>query len=325
MTEPQKALRTSLFFYVPVAIAGILLVYWVFSSNYKKGEEAGLTAPPPKEGARTAAPQVNERALAKDAGLAVKGKTLFQLNCASCHGSDGRGSGDRAASLNPKPRNFHEEKFKFGDDIVSIHSTILRGSAGTSMPSFALLPVEDTWALAHFVETQVPNPPPITDELVAEVPDGGSTGSTASSQAASPANVADSLLGGSGPRVPILFAMERLEREPAPAQPASNKVRTSQAGAMIYMNRCASCHGDHGEGKPVKVVNVAPYHYANTSSLVQHAGMKFSSTSWFNNRNEFARIVVTGLPGRLMPGSATLTKQQIDDLHAYVRSLSQIQ
>lgn len=313
MTEPQKSLRTSLFFYVPVAIAGILLVYWVFTSNYRQGEEAGRTAPPPKEGVRTAAPQVNERALAKDAGLAAKGKTLFQLNCASCHGADGRGNGDRAASLNPKPRNFHEEKFKFGDDIVSIHKTILRGSAGTSMPSFALLLVEETWALAHFVQTQIPNPPPITDELVAQLPDGGSAGSTVSSQAASPANVADSLLGGSGPRVPIQFAMERLAHEPARMPPASNKVQTSQAGAMIYMNRCASCHGEYGEGKAVEVVNVAPYTWARTASLAN------KNASWVNDRNEFARTVLRGIPGRLMPGNATLTKREIDDLFDYVR------
>ena len=318
MAEPQKPLRTSLFFYVPVAILGIVLVYWVFSSNYKQGEQAGLTAPPPKEGERTAAPQANERALAKDVSLSAKGRTLFQINCASCHGSDGHGNGDRAASLNPKPRNFHEEKFKFGDDIVAIHNTILRGSPGTSMPSFALLPVEDTWALAHFVATQIPNAPPITDELVASLPEGGSAGgATGSSQASSAASIADSLLGGGGPRVPILFAMERLEREPAPTRPASNKMPTTQPGAMIYMNRCASCHGERGEGRAVNVVNIAPYTYARTASLTN------KSAPWVNDRNEFAKIVVKGLPGRLMPGSATLTKQQIDDLFTYVRSLSQ--
>jgi mono/diheme cytochrome c family protein len=314
MAEPQKPIRTSLFFYVPVAIAGMLLVFWVFSSNYKKGEQAGLTAPPPPEGSQAAAPQINERALAKDSGLAAKGKTLFQINCASCHGSDGHGNGDRAASLNPKPRNFHEEKFKFGNDIVSIHATLLKGSPGTSMPSFALLPPEDVWALAHFVETQIPDAPPITDALVAQLPEGGTAGGTAGSGQA-PAAAADTMAKGSGERVPILFAMDRIAHEPAAAGPASNKVVADLPGTDIYLNRCAACHGEHGEGKRVKVVNVAPYSWAYTASLIN------PKASWMNNRNEFGQIVVRGLPGRLMPGIATLTKQQIDDLYSYVRSL----
>ena len=37
--------------------------------------------------------------------------------------------------LNPPPRNYKTEPFKFGNDIVSLHNTILKGSPGTSMPS----------------------------------------------------------------------------------------------------------------------------------------------------------------------------------------------
>src|SRR5690349_8195591 len=37
-----------------------------------------------------------------------KGKTTFSTTCASCHGADGKGDGVAGATLNPKPRNFHE-------------------------------------------------------------------------------------------------------------------------------------------------------------------------------------------------------------------------
>ena len=316
MAEPQKPIRTSLFFYVPVAVAGILLVAWVFLSNYRKGEEVAKITPPPAEGTRRAAPTVNHRALAKDMGLATSGKTLFQINCASCHGSDGRGDGDRAASLNPKPRNFHNEQFKFGSDIVAIRNTLLKGSPGTSMPSFALLPPEDVWALAHFVQTQIPNAPPITDELVAQLPEGGEAGGTAT--AGQPAvNPMDTLLQGSGPRIPILFAMERLEHESPRASTASKPMDMNHPGAAIYLNRCASCHGSQGEGMQANVVSVAPYRYVNTSGTLQN-----KSALWQSNRNEFGQMVVKGLPGKLMPGNATLTKQQIDDLFEYVHTFA---
>ena len=319
MANPQKPLRTSVFFYVPVAIVGILLVVWIFMSNYKHGEEAGLTAPPPAPGTRVAVPQANHRALAKDTGLSAQGNTLFQINCASCHGSDGRGNGDRAASLNPRPRNFHEEQFKFGNDIVSIRNTILRGSPGTSMPSFALLPAEDIWALAHYVTTQIPNPPAITDELVAQLPEGGAAGSSGGEAAGAAASPLDTLLNPTGPRIPIQFAMERIARESSAPRLASKPIDMTHPGALTYLNRCASCHGERGEGLPTRVVSVAPYRYAHSSSLLNQRA------SWMSSRNEFGQIVVKGLPGRLMPGTATLTKQQMDDLFAYVRSLSSTQ
>ncbi|MBK8946793.1 MAG: cytochrome c [Ignavibacteriae bacterium] len=41
--------------------------------------------------------------------MVEKGNTLYQTNCASCHGADGNGDGVAAAALNPKPRNFHQK------------------------------------------------------------------------------------------------------------------------------------------------------------------------------------------------------------------------
>jgi mono/diheme cytochrome c family protein len=36
----------------------------------------------------------------------AEGKTLFNANCAPCHGADGAGDGPAAASLNPRPADF---------------------------------------------------------------------------------------------------------------------------------------------------------------------------------------------------------------------------
>ncbi len=47
------------------------------------------------------------------AGNADNGNTLFQANCATCHGPGGKGDGPVGKALNPPPRDFTEGDFKF--------------------------------------------------------------------------------------------------------------------------------------------------------------------------------------------------------------------
>ncbi len=44
---------------------------------------------------------------------AAAGKTVFDANCSSCHGTSGKGDGPVGAALNPPPRNFAVGDFKF--------------------------------------------------------------------------------------------------------------------------------------------------------------------------------------------------------------------
>ena len=54
---------------------------------------------------------------ASAAGDAAKGKTLYETNCASCHGTGGKGDGPVGAALpEPKPRDFTTGTFKFDTD-----------------------------------------------------------------------------------------------------------------------------------------------------------------------------------------------------------------
>ena len=54
---------------------------------------------------------------ASAAGDAAKGKTLYETNCASCHGTGGKGDGPVGAALpEPKPRDFTTGSFKFDTD-----------------------------------------------------------------------------------------------------------------------------------------------------------------------------------------------------------------
>src|SRR5512138_3658438 len=40
-----------------------------------------------------------------NADAVTAGKTVFDTNCAACHGNDAKGDGPAGASLNPKPAN----------------------------------------------------------------------------------------------------------------------------------------------------------------------------------------------------------------------------
>ena len=53
---------------------------------------------------------------ARAAGDAAKGKVLFETNCASCHGTSGKGDGPVGAALQPPPRDFTVGEFKFDTD-----------------------------------------------------------------------------------------------------------------------------------------------------------------------------------------------------------------
>jgi mono/diheme cytochrome c family protein len=331
--------KTALPLYVVVLIGAALVVLYVFMRNFRAGEEAAAVAPPPSEPRTTSAKAVDQQALARDMNLAGRGKGLFEINCASCHGATGNGDGARAASINPKPRNYHTETFKFGNDLVSIQKTILRGSPGTSMPSFSLLPIEDTWAMAHYVYTLIPNPPPLTDAQVATLPGGdGSAAATPATATPAPASApattpakgsptaqkpaapANADLGAPKPvdsvRVPIEVAMMRIAAAGPMTPPVQVRSEAKGAGAELFAMHCARCHGAQGEGTVNRVLAVSPYRYDVTNDLTT------STSVWVTDRNKFSQLVVQGLPGRSMPGQATLSAAQVDALYSFVRGLA---
>jgi len=80
----------------------------------------------------------------------VKGETLFQTYCVSCHGADGKGGGPY------KARDFTDlddwkKKWKRGPKLSDIFVTITTGVPETNMRSFGHLPVKERLALMHYV------------------------------------------------------------------------------------------------------------------------------------------------------------------------------
>lgn len=294
----MKTPRSSVFYYGPWALLVIVVIGWAFREVYWAGKLAGLRTSPP--GLAAAAKVVDLRALAMQTDLAAQGQPLFMINCASCHGAKGEGDGDRAASLSPKPRNYRTEKFKFGDDIVSIYTLLLNGSPGTSMPSFQLLPPEDLFAMAHYVRTLIPRPAPTTPELLALLPESRPGGIAAAA----------------GPRIPILLALERMAQTD-PDTKIPERTQSATAGGRIFQDRCAACHGGGGQGGRVQVLDTHPYRYAEVAPFYG------SKAVWTRDRTRFAERIVNGIPGHSMPGQATLTKAQMNDLFAFALQLTQ--
>ncbi len=90
-----------------------------------------------------------------DDGAVAQGKALFTRNgCAVCHGPDGRGDGQIAATLKPPPRDFRDPgAYKNGHSKAAIARTIQKGMPGTSMPGYAHLSAEEREQIAAYIRS----------------------------------------------------------------------------------------------------------------------------------------------------------------------------
>lgn len=78
--------------------------------------------------------------------------TLYESQCASCHGSDGRGNGPLAKGLDPAPVDFHEQARQEQRSVYALYNAITLGVPGTAMQAYAqTLSEDERWALAFQV------------------------------------------------------------------------------------------------------------------------------------------------------------------------------
>ena len=91
--------------------------------------------------------------------LLALGKRVYEKQCVACHGLDGRGEGEAAYLLYPKPRDFTAGKFALvstWDRVPNdedLYRTISRGMPGSAMPSWGHLSDEERWGLVHYVKS----------------------------------------------------------------------------------------------------------------------------------------------------------------------------
>ena len=82
------------------------------------------------------------------------GRKLFGANCASCHGSLGRGDGPAAVNINPKPPALGDEHTMNAVTPAMMFRKISVGVTGTAMPAWAgKLTAEQRWNIVAYLES----------------------------------------------------------------------------------------------------------------------------------------------------------------------------
>ncbi|TMQ63825.1 MAG: c-type cytochrome [Candidatus Eisenbacteria bacterium] len=304
----SSALAKAQFFVTGLILAVVATLAYMAGMQSAKGGGHGTG----EGGMATPAAKVDVSSLLKPTPeLLARGKTVFQINCASCHGNTGHGDGPAAAALNPKPRNFTEGYWKFGGGLARVVRTISEGSPGTAMASFTTLPLEDRIAVAHHERSLSPKPEEDKPEdlawlMPAGQPKGGGAEASSTGVAAGTTPA--------GPSIPIERAIAAL----AEAEPPIGAAVTPEPGpgADLYAQRCASCHGAAGQGGVrVRMLGSAPYAYVATRSLGDARG------DWTTNSAAFERVTLSGIPGFVMPANGDLSRDDVRDLYAYTQKL----
>jgi mono/diheme cytochrome c family protein len=98
--------------------------------------------------------------LSPDTTNISKGRSLYQSNCAVCHGATGMGDGEAAKSLNPSPALLaHMIQMPMSVDEYMLWSISDGGSAfGTSMPAFKdVLTKDEIWQVVTYMRAGFPS------------------------------------------------------------------------------------------------------------------------------------------------------------------------
>jgi mono/diheme cytochrome c family protein len=220
-----------------------------------------------------------------DAGQFLRGRFVYERNCLVCHGRTGRGDGELAPTLIPRPRSFRSGLFKYRSTPpgalpadADLERVIRNGIPGTSMPIFNKLTATEVRAVVEYLKFFSPR----WDD---------------------PKNYAPPM--------------------PAPKLPAwwlagEERAGRGERGRALYAAACASCHGPEGRGdgpaalllrdswdQPAPPVNLRDQHLRHGD-----AGA------------DFFRVLTTGIEGTPMPAfNETLSEEQRWEIAAYLVAL----
>ncbi len=228
--------------------------------------------------------------------MATDAETLYATKCAVCHGDDGRGDGDAAYLLQPKPRDFRAGDFRIvsaenrvptEDDIVR---TITQGLPGTAMPPWPKLSDAQKRALAKYVLSLG------RDELVKEYLADGDTQADA-------AEGADEELSPG--------AVVNVAHPASHATPADAKAE--------FVKFCAACHEEDGTGRDDPAWRTSAG-YPITSRDFQKGVFKGG-----RDAIDLYRRIALGMPGTPMPAFDALPADRIWRMVDYIQSLSEPQ
>jgi len=218
--------------------------------------------------------------------LLSAGEKIYQRQCAACHGIDGRGDGEAAYLLYPKPRNLVNARYRLVSTWEGVptdrdlFNTISRGMPGSSMPSWAHLSENDRWALVYYIKSLAERPLEVKPQKRPQ-PDGSD---------------------GQG----------IIDVPPKPPYDAKAEARAHE----LFRDACASCHGPAGKGDGVQEQFDEEGYPTRPRDLT--AGVFKGSP----DPVEVYRHIVAGIPGSPMPMSDWAYGDDAWHLAHFVLSLS---
>lgn len=220
--------------------------------------------------------------------MVEKGKSIFTMNCVSCHGEQGKGDGVAGASLNPKPRNFHDlNGWTNGTSMTMMYKTLQEGITSRGMASYANLPPEDRLNLIMYIRTFLPDYPPVTQVQLDSI------------------DVTYSLTKGvkMPNQIPLKLAMDKILKQNA-------SIDQKVAAMVKQINES-------------KTDTAAIVFKSITSNITKALTVLAQDSTWNTNEMGLIKIfdnnpVQNGFKAR---ASYMLTQAQLTQLHAYLRRL----
>ena len=218
--------------------------------------------------------------------LLALGKQTYAQQCVACHGIGGRGDGEAAYLLYPKPRDFVAAKYRLvstWDRVPTdqdLFDTISRGMPGSAMPSWEHLAAEQRWGLVYYIKSLAEKPIEIKAQKMPAADGSGGEGI--------------------------------IEVPKAPPFDAAARARALE----LYKDACASCHGDTGRGDGAQEQKNDEGFPTRPRDLT--AGVFKGSPDPI----ALYRHIVVGIPGSPMPMSDWAYGMDAWHLVNYVLSLS---
>lgn len=215
----------------------------------------------------------------------AEGKFVYERNCIVCHGAQGDGLGELGVKLQPRPRSFREGIFKFRSTPAGalptdadLVRTIRGGLSGTDMGMFTHLRDNEVRAVIEYLKS----------------------------------------FSRRWRKVENYARPMELPAPPTWLDETDSLHEHAKAGAPLYQNTCASCHGTQADGNgpaaaELKVIWNLP---ARPSDLRQpHLRCGPAPADIY-------RVLATGLNGTPMVSFETsLTPEQRWDIIAYILTL----
>ena len=215
----------------------------------------------------------------------AEGRFVYERNCIICHGARGDGLGELGVKLQPRPRSFREGMFKFRTTPTGalptdadLVRTIRGGLSGTDMGMFTRLQDNEVRAVIEYIKSF-------------------------------------------SRRWRKVENYARPMELPAPPTWLDEPIALrehAEAGASLFQNTCASCHGPQADGNGVAAAELKDlWNQPARPSDLRQPHLRCGPAP-----ADIYRVLATGLNGTPMVSfETTLTPEQRWDIIAYILTL----